>query len=376
MRPYKDWLNEELAVAATARNLIVKSTSKSRNPVPKKIDYIKALKQADKAIRFRFLDLPPEYRTEVYRYLLTFVDSWTCYPQILATCKQIQQEATKVLYGNNLIEVNISLGTVKAHRHACGSFDPYGRGEVRDLSELKWPAFLRRALFVRCTLAPYWLTHNAYQQARHSATISQVLYSLCSFLKGEHQLRSMELDLQALTFTRPAQSVLPRVYHSLHLLGTLKRLEVQTSSKVNDVSLVHSAITNTAHADNVLHDALALLEETDVYEAAVQMVRPSEPMPRPRVEPLYYPGLAVSKWPAFRKATTQAKNLMRPDLHFDEHWERAMQQATEPLRILLDEVDEEELEDCAKMWAKAKQITDHMTRLRKLRATRKGYGGS
>ncbi|KAK3684604.1 hypothetical protein LTR37_020104 [Vermiconidia calcicola] len=352
MRPYKDWLNEELAVAASARNLIVKSTSKSRNPIPKKVDYIKALKQADKAMHFRFLDLPPEYRTEVYRYLLTFVDSWTCYPQILATCKQIQQEATKVFYGNNLIEVKIHLDTVQAHGHACGSFDPNGGGEERNRSALEWPGFLRRALFVRCTVAlPHWFINSAYQQVRNPATTSQVLYSFCSFLKGEHQLRSIELDLQALTLTGQAR-------------------------KVNDVSLVHSAITNTAHADNVLGDALALLEETGSYKAAVQIIRPSEPIPRPRIEPLFYPGLAVPKWPAFRKATTHVKNLMRPDLHFDEHWERVMQQAAEPLRILLDEVDEEELEDCAKICAKAKRITDHMARFRELRATRRGYGGS
>ncbi|SMY25423.1 unnamed protein product [Zymoseptoria tritici ST99CH_1A5] len=73
---------------------------------PQDINFcITVLKNLDKAARFRFLDLHPELRLLVYEELLDFSKEsegpWkSTWPQILATNKQIHNEAGKILYDN------------------------------------------------------------------------------------------------------------------------------------------------------------------------------------------------------------------------------------------------------------------------------------
>jgi hypothetical protein len=84
------------------------------DPYPKglalKYYYLRILEQADKTARFEFLDLPPELRLMVYRKLLLFMTpheqipsgrAGRVYPQILQTCKLIQEEANGILYDEN-----------------------------------------------------------------------------------------------------------------------------------------------------------------------------------------------------------------------------------------------------------------------------------
>lgn len=63
----------------------------------------KILCEADYNGRFRFCDLPGELRNRVYEDLLLFADhKIKCFPNILATSKAINKEATSVLYKSNL----------------------------------------------------------------------------------------------------------------------------------------------------------------------------------------------------------------------------------------------------------------------------------
>ena len=73
------------------------------------------LEMLDKYSRFRFLDLPPELRLEVYQYILIARNRDALeFPRqvietaLLLTCKLIYKEAAPVLYGENEFTVGIS----------------------------------------------------------------------------------------------------------------------------------------------------------------------------------------------------------------------------------------------------------------------------
>lgn len=72
-----------------------------------KLFYIGILSAADKALRFRFRDLPAEMRNQVYdELLISQRASFTvdkCYPQILATNREIHSDATGILYADNTL---------------------------------------------------------------------------------------------------------------------------------------------------------------------------------------------------------------------------------------------------------------------------------
>lgn len=67
---------------------------------------------------FKFLDLPGELRNKIYTELLTLQERGpynrvSCWPEILATSKQINSEANEILYADNAIEMT---ATVKFSR--------------------------------------------------------------------------------------------------------------------------------------------------------------------------------------------------------------------------------------------------------------------
>ena len=112
---YKGCKVNELATFAQNRDLHVTSISRRRDGAPKKSDYIQALEAADQK-PFRFLDLTPEDRNRVYQELLVVHDSYTCEPQFLATCRQTHDEATGILYCDNLVEIKLRPNTT-GHLH-------------------------------------------------------------------------------------------------------------------------------------------------------------------------------------------------------------------------------------------------------------------
>ena len=93
----KIWSKKELIDAVRARNVDV--------PINRGF-LVKALRASDRKATFRFLNLPAEIRNLVYTYLLTPMsegyhnrgNGFTCHPQILASCKQINAEASDLLH--------------------------------------------------------------------------------------------------------------------------------------------------------------------------------------------------------------------------------------------------------------------------------------
>ena len=76
---------------------------------------IARLDMLDKYLRFRFLDLPPELRLEVYKYILISrnceapeAGGQVIETSLLRTCRLVYKEAAPVLYGENEFTVSIS----------------------------------------------------------------------------------------------------------------------------------------------------------------------------------------------------------------------------------------------------------------------------
>jgi hypothetical protein len=199
---YKRSKKTDLVTFTTNRGIPVQSTAKSSNE-PLRKDYLRALKEADADRTFDFLGLPPELRNRIYRELLVLRDSFTCQPQIVRVCKQINGEASSILYGDNLIEVKVFNDGVFAHGKKCGNYDTdYSPGYQTQRNKgrnIIWPQFVRRAQFVRLSIVSY---QHPSALARglvpRLGALHYILYSVCLFLNHHHRLRSLVLDLTVL----------------------------------------------------------------------------------------------------------------------------------------------------------------------------------
>ncbi|RMZ28134.1 hypothetical protein D0859_07777 [Hortaea werneckii] len=104
---YKRFRTAQLARFARNRNLDVEV-----RPRQERGCYLRALIDADNDATFRFFDLPAEMRNTVYEHLLTLRDlnhGWRCYPEILATCKQVNREARGYLMTGNRSKIHAVL---------------------------------------------------------------------------------------------------------------------------------------------------------------------------------------------------------------------------------------------------------------------------
>ncbi|CZT17649.1 uncharacterized protein RCC_03486 [Ramularia collo-cygni] len=177
---------------------------------------IAALKIADaNPGPFRFVSLCAELRTAVYKDLLILENSWTCHPQILAVSKQVNREATNILYGHNLIEVKFWDDGMYVHGERPSDHGPE-----------YWPAFLEKAQFIRLSYGSQTKPFQA--PGVRSSYCETALYWLCGSLMNNHMLRSIKID-----FTHAPQALGDPEYdepfdvYALRLLGPLKECVVE-----------------------------------------------------------------------------------------------------------------------------------------------------
>ncbi|KAI6857525.1 hypothetical protein KC343_g5966 [Hortaea werneckii] len=71
--------------------------------------HVKSAGAPDQDQAFRFLDLPAEMRNLVYRELLVWPSNRLerCWPQILRTCRQVNDEAKEIIYTDNAAKVKV-----------------------------------------------------------------------------------------------------------------------------------------------------------------------------------------------------------------------------------------------------------------------------
>ena len=145
-------------------------------------------------------DLLQELRDRIYRELLVLKDSFTCHPQIVRASKNINAEASGILYGDNLIEIKVHHDGIYVHGQLSGTHQPdRPRGQEKVLgraSQIKWPQLLSKARFIRFEIVILQQLATGVDAVPNLGTLHAILYSLCSFLQDSHTLRSLALDLR------------------------------------------------------------------------------------------------------------------------------------------------------------------------------------
>lgn len=161
----------------------------------------------DANFRVRFFDLPGELRNAIYEYLLTSPKDdegvITCYPQILATCEQVNEEATSILYGENKIEIRLAPDGVFANGIRCGEYQPTKISDgvltkkALDFTTITWPDFLRRAYHLNVrTRDQGWRaikSRNILPSGNSFAALSNTVYSLSTFLARDNEARNCKV---------------------------------------------------------------------------------------------------------------------------------------------------------------------------------------
>ncbi|KAI5366410.1 hypothetical protein Slin15195_G079300 [Septoria linicola] len=189
----------ELIAFANDRGLQVSSSS-TRGPSHR--DYVAALTQADKDASLRFLDLPAELRNFIYEALLTLRDSFSCFPQILQTSKEVNREATTILYGENYIDVKIYPDGVFVHGQRCGQYQPALLRHNRqvttsDSTTIPFPDYLGRAQFLRLIVPETpWVLLGARAPYGRDDSIGDVIYSLCQMPRQYNSLSVLRVVMR------------------------------------------------------------------------------------------------------------------------------------------------------------------------------------
>lgn len=199
---------DKLATFAKDRGIHVQSTLKHRR-APGKRDLLRALKQADMDRTLRFLDLPPELRNMVYRELLVIKQSRKkrspeSSPQILATSKAVNQEATGILYAENPITVRVCPSGLYARGVKCGTYEPQTKMSAHlrtspRATDMVWPEFLGRVHAVQLVIVDMQDTMARRPVLPNCGTVHNILFSLCHFLRQTGKIRTFTMDLTWLT---------------------------------------------------------------------------------------------------------------------------------------------------------------------------------
>lgn len=140
-----------------------------------------------------------------------------CWPQILRVSKEVHREAEGILYGDNVFQVkmiaaympNVRQGGVEwSFQYRSDSASREGSLlPVRHSLEgtfISWGSYLRKARQLKVTLGinvdATVFAQFGHQHLMKFEVMNHILYSLCSFLASENDLRRVEVGVEASTF--------------------------------------------------------------------------------------------------------------------------------------------------------------------------------
>ena len=154
---------------------------------------------------FKFMDLPPELRLEVYKILLQINPQsfLGCYSEILATCRIIHNEAMHLLYSLNIIKVLIKAGRIHVSPYMVYALGTTGtqitrtftmrtkeRTKERIIDSAVQPTVLGRCqqIFIRIHLHRKDRNIEGYEELRRA------VWWVCNALSANTSLKSVRVE--------------------------------------------------------------------------------------------------------------------------------------------------------------------------------------
>jgi len=202
---------------------ILKSRQIPLQKMTKKQEFIDCLRKWDKDHPFPFLNLHPELRNIVYRELLVtdYPASFTplkCHPEILATCHQINHEATGILYGLNKVHLTFDMdclprpwipGGIFWRVMQMASLDGFiyqlRHGYTSQIQEDidHYPSFLKKmqdfTIDIRCPAVTAIRVNTLYGVASEEPTYSSlinIVRCFASFIMDKNKIQTLLIRLE------------------------------------------------------------------------------------------------------------------------------------------------------------------------------------
>ena len=238
---------------------------------------IRALRNADLEVTFRFLDLPAEMRNLVYCELLRLrpkggysTGKW-CWPSINAVCHQVHKETEGILHdGSTAISVLFSNYTAHGHyyyphlaiNHRSVEFDE--EWEVRETS-LKWPEHLAKRQNLRLVVKIYdHPGHPGWARFAGSLVmINRALYDLLNFLIRGGNLTELDIDITCNHPTFDGRYV--ELFEILSLFPGTKRLTTHNFQAAVSTVILRPAPLSMTKAEDLLQKYRTLHAKAQEY---------------------------------------------------------------------------------------------------------------
>lgn len=292
-----DYANQTVA----ALKQILKSRQIPLQKMTKKQEFIDCLWKWDKDHPFPFLDLHPELRNIVYRELLVvdYPASFAplkCHPEILATCHQINHEATGILYGLNKVRLTFDLDHLPPPWMPGGKFwraiqmvsldgfdyqssHSYTSQIRRDIN--RYPSFLKKmqdfTISIRCPGGAIIQANTSYGGAFHRepayAPLINTIRCFTSFVMDENNIQNLLicLDLGADLNVQDVASILSplqRFYGIPKVTIVLKNGEVPLPI----LRLLKDVIQDPTPVHNVLKQFTLLAHKLDSPNKSIRFI--------------------------------------------------------------------------------------------------------
>lgn len=284
---------------------ILKSRQIPLQKMTKKQEFIDCLWKWDKDHPFPFLDLHPELRNIVYHELLvadypTSFAPLKCHPEILATCHQINHEATGILHGLNKVRLTFDLDHLPPPWMPGGTFwraiqmvSPGGfdyqlshsyTSEIRREID-RYPSFLKKmqdfTINIRCPAGAIIQANTFYgsgsdREPAYSPLIDIIRCFTSSIMdKNKIQTLLICLDLGADLNVQDVASILAplqRLYGIPEVTIVLKNGEVPPpilqllKDVIQDPTPVHNVLKQLAFLAHKLHRIPKSIKSTLCHE--------------------------------------------------------------------------------------------------------------
>ncbi|KAI7540648.1 hypothetical protein KC331_g9050 [Hortaea werneckii] len=225
-----------------------------------------------------FFRIPPEMRNAIYRELLA-PEGGRRFPNILAVCKQANDEAKGILYEENDFELAIS--GFEALGNRCQTNIVFNNRQVRrlkqsfPLAQTPWPSLLLRlpklVIVLDCSVRSHYRQNDS--QTSLVIALNKILYDLWQFLRrstklkhvtvrfvGEARLVDHEVAYLAMPFTQDFSGI----WDFEKLPADQIRVELESNAALNSSSALEPYY-------KLSHEARSLLAEVrSKYDAAKQ----------------------------------------------------------------------------------------------------------